>query len=123
MEGSEVVGLTLNEIQKKPEQVKLVFQDPNEQTTYELTFDGLLFETSRTTLNHTVKDIRFEPIVGYRASSQLRSLKKKPEDYRQLFIQMSDSTDENKRELLGVYKTYKISHSKHSGKNGQTKRG
>ncbi len=109
MEGSEVIGLKLDEIQKKPEQVRLIFENTASKDRYVMAFDGMLFETSGSTLNQVVKDVRFEHVIGFRAASQLRHLNQDPRHYRQMLIQMHGSTDENKRELLGVYKNNKIS--------------
>jgi len=45
MELSEIIiGTKLNEIQKKSDDVKLVFEDTKTNKVYVLTFDGLLFE-------------------------------------------------------------------------------
>lgn len=110
MEISEIiVGTTLNEIQKKTDNVKLVFENTRTNKAYVLTFNGLLFETSNPTLGKRVKSIQLTRTLGFRAISQLRSLNKNPNDYLQLFIQMEDSNENNKLELLGALKNYKVS--------------
>jgi len=110
MELSEIIiGTKLNEIQKKSDDVKLVFEDTKTNKVYVLTFDGLLFETSNPALNRRVKDIRLNSTLGFRAMSQLTHLNRNPNDYRQLFIQMEGSNDNNKLELLGALRNYKLS--------------
>jgi len=104
-----IVGSKLNEIQKKPDEVRLVFHNSSLRKSYILTFKGLLFETSTSTLNKKVKNILFKDSLGFRALTQLRSLDRNPENYRQLFIQMEGSTDENKIELVGAFRNYKFS--------------
>jgi hypothetical protein len=97
-----IVGTKLNEIQKKSDEVKLVFEN------HILIFKGLLFETSASTLNKRVKNVQVNNTLGFRATSQLRHLNRNPENYRQLFIQMEGSDDDNKLELLGAVRNYKI---------------
>jgi len=110
MDGDKVImGTTLNEIQKKPDEVKLIFEHPKTKKTYVLSFRGLLFETSGSTLNRRVKNIEVNETLGYRATSQLRHLNRNPNNYRQIFIQMEGSNDNNKLELLGAFRNYKIS--------------
>src|SRR5687767_5400243 len=103
MELSDVIiGTKLNEIQKKSDDVKLVFEDTKTNKVYILTFKGLLFESSAPTLNRRVKSIQLNNTLGFRATSQLRHLNRNPENYRQLFIQMVGSDDNHKLELLGA---------------------
>lgn len=97
-----IVGTKLNEIQKKSDEVKLVFEN------HILIFKGLLFETSASTLNKRVKNVQLNNTLGFRAISQLRHLNRNPENYRQLFIQMEGSDDNNKLELLGALRNYRI---------------
>jgi hypothetical protein len=105
-----IVGTQLNEIQKKSDEVKLVFQNQQSKKCYALTFNGLLFETSGSALNKRVKNIQFDNTLGFRAISQLRHLNKDPHKYRQIFIQMEGSDDNNKMELLAAFSDYKLSH-------------
>lgn len=110
MELSDVIiGTRLNEIQKKSDDVKLVFEDTKTNKVYILTFKGLLFETSAPTLNRRVKNIQLNNTLGFRATSQLRHLNRNPENYRQLFIQMEGSDDNHKLELLGALRNYRVS--------------
>ena len=76
-----------------------------------MTFEGLLFETSTPSLNRRVKNIELDDVLGFRviSQSQLRTLHKNPTNYRQLFIRMEGSNDDNKIELLGAFKKYKLS--------------
>ena len=104
-----IVGSKLNEIRKKPDEVKLIFENSKTNKVYVLSFKGLLFETSGSTLNRRVKNIQFNNTLGFRATSQLRYLKRNPQNYRQMFIQMEGSNDDNKLELLGAFRNYKIS--------------
>ncbi len=103
-----IVGSKLNEIQKKPDEVKLVFENLKTNKLYILTFKGLLFETSRSALNKKVKNIQLNKTLGFRAISQLRYLNRNPENYRQLFIQMDGSNEENKIELIGALRNFTI---------------
>ena len=105
---NEIIGAKLSEIQKKPDSVRLVFENPKTKKIYILTFKGLLFETSGVTLNKRVKQIHLADTLGFRAITQLRNLQRKPENYRQLFIQMEGSNDENKFELVGAHRNLKI---------------
>ena len=104
-----IVGTRLNEIRKKPDAIKLFFEDTKNNMMYVLSFKGLLFETSNPTLNKRVKNIQLNHSLGFRALSQLRYLNRNPENYRQLFIQMEGSDDNNKLELLGALRNYKVS--------------
>ena len=104
-----IIGTKLNEIQKKMNDVKLIFEDTKTNKVYVLTFEGLLLETSNPTLNKRVKNIQLDSVLGFRAISQLRHLKLNPGNYRQLFIQMEGSNENNKLELLGALKNYKVS--------------
>ena len=106
---SAIVGAKLNEIKKKDDEVKLYFEHTASHKIYVLTFEGLLFETSTPSLNKLVKNIELDDLLGFRVMSQLRTLHKNPTNYRQLFIRMEGSTDENKIELLGALKNYKLS--------------
>jgi hypothetical protein len=104
-----IVGAKLNEIQKKADEVKLFFEHAATHKIYVLTFEGLLFETSTPSLNRRVKNIELDDVLGFRVIAQLRTLHKNPTNYRQLFIRMEGSTDDNKIELLGALKNYKLS--------------
>lgn len=106
--GEIIVGTKLNEIQKKSDDVRLVFENTQTNKLYVLVFKGLLFETSSPTLNRRVKSIDLNNTLGYRAISQLRHLNRNPNNYRQLFIQMEGSNDNNKLELLGALTNYKV---------------
>jgi hypothetical protein len=110
MELSEIiVGTILNEIQKKSDEIKLVFEDTILNRVYVLTFKGLLFETSSPTLNKRVKKVQLTNVLGFRALAQLQHQNLNLNHYRQLFIQMEGSNDNNKLELLGALKDYKVS--------------
>ena len=109
MELREIVGTKLNEIQKKSDDVKLVFEDTKTNKVYVLTFKGLLFETSNPALSRRVKNVHLNDVLGFRAISQLRQLNRNPRSYRQLFIQMEGSNDNDKLELLGALRNYKVS--------------
>jgi hypothetical protein len=87
----------------------LVFEDTKTSKFYVLTFKGSLFETSNPTLSRRVKAIQLNNVLGFRAMSQLRQLNINPNKYRQLFIQMEGSSENNKVELLGALKDYKVS--------------
>ena len=106
---STIIGAKLNEIQKTADEVKLFFEQSATHRVYVLTFEGLLFETSTPSLNRRVKNIELDDVLGFRAISQLRNMHKNPSNYRQLFIRMEGSTDDNKIELLGALKNYKLS--------------
>jgi hypothetical protein len=103
-----IVGTRLNEIQKRPDDISLVFEDTRTNKVYILNFKGLLFETSGPTLNRKVKSIHLNNVLGFRATTQLRHLNRNPENYRQLYIQMEGSNDNNKLELLGALRNYKV---------------
>ncbi len=107
--GTLIVGSRLNEIQKKPNKVKLVFENTKTGETYALAFDGLLFETTGSALNRKVQNVQLGNVLGFKALTQLRYLDENPEDYNQLFIQMDGSTDEIKFELIGAARNLKLS--------------
>ena len=109
MELSQVIGTKLNEIQKKPDVIRLVFENTKTNKAYVLSFKGLLFETSSPTLNRRVKNIQVNRTLGFRALSQLRNLNRNPDNYRQLFIQMEGSDENNKFELVGALRNYRVS--------------
>ena len=110
--GDSIVGSKLSEIQKRPDQVKLVFQNSKLDKGYVLTFKGLLFETAGSSLNKKVRRAEINNTLGFRATSQLRQMDRDPKNYRQLFIQMEGSGDIDKFELLGAVRTYKLSSRK-----------
>lgn len=112
--GSIIIGAKLNEIQKTSDKVMLFFENPKTNESYVLTLRGLLFETSGSTLNKKVKNIQVNNTLGYRASSQLRYLKRDPQNYKQMYIQMEGSSEDNKFELLGAFRNFKISNKLHS---------
>ena len=115
MESSSIIiGAKLNEIQKKPDKVILFFENSRTKESYVLTMRGLLFETSGSTLNKKVLNIQVNKTLGYRASSQLRQLKRDPQKYKQIYIQMEGSSEENKFELLGAVRNFKISNQQHT---------
>jgi hypothetical protein len=110
MEVSDViVGTRLNEIHKKLNQVKLVFENEATSEIIVVAFEGLLLETSTPSLNHRVHIFSLTPGLGFRTTSQLRHLKQDPKHFRQLFIAMEGSTEENKSELLGAISNLKVS--------------
>ncbi|HVU55377.1 MAG TPA: hypothetical protein VHD83_09995 [Puia sp.] len=110
MESSKVIiGATLSEIQKKTDKVKLVFENKRSKKAFTLTFDGFLLETAGPALNRKVKDILYSNVLGFRTLSQVRSLHKSPNKYRQILIQMEGSTEDHKLELLGAFKALKLS--------------
>lgn len=104
-----IVGSKLNEIQKKPDEVKLVFEDMKSHKIYVLTFNGLLFETAGLILNKKVRNIQLKDRLGFRALSNLRSLDISPKDYQQLYIQMEGSSEDNKLELIGAMRNFRLS--------------
>ncbi len=53
-----IIGATLNEIQKKTDKVKLVFENKKTKKAFTLTFDGFLLETSGSALEKKVKDVQ-----------------------------------------------------------------
>ena len=107
--GSALIGSKLSEIQKKSDEVKLIFENPKINKAFILTFKGLLFETSGSTLSKRVKNIQLNNVLGFRAVTQLQHLNRRLENYRQLFIQMEGSNEDNKMELIGALRNYKIS--------------
>jgi hypothetical protein len=104
-----IVGTTLSEIQKKSDKVKLVFEHKRTKKAFIMTFDGFLLETVGSALSKKVKDVQLSNVLGFRTSSEVRSLNKDPHKYRQMLIQMEGSTDDNKFELLGAFKNYRLS--------------
>jgi len=105
-----IVGATLNEIQKKTDKVKLVFENKRTKKAFTMTFDGFLLETSGSALEKKVKDVQLSHVLGFRTLSQVRTLHKKPQDYQQILIQMEGSTEDYKLELLGAFKNnYRLS--------------
>jgi hypothetical protein len=112
---SKLVGSKLNKIQKEPDLVTLVFENSKKGRRYVLTFNGILFETTASTLNKKVKHVQINDTLGIRALSQIRSLNRSPRKYRQIYIQMEGSSEENKLELLGALRTLKISNRSQAG--------
>lgn len=105
---SVVVGATLNEIQKKTDHVKVVFENKALGRIFTMSFDGFLLETAGSALDKRVGDVKISRVLGFRTRSQVKSLGKDPGDYQQLLIQMEGSSDGYKLELLGAFKNYKI---------------
>ena len=105
---NDIIGSKLNEIQKNSEGIKLVFENSKTHKVYVLKFDGLLFETSVSAINRKVKTLQWTDNLGFRAMSTLRQMQRNPNNYKQLFIQMEGSNDNNKLELIGAFEKYKI---------------
>jgi hypothetical protein len=105
---SIVVGATLNEIQKKSDHVKMVFENKKIGRVFTMSFDGFLLETAGSALDQRVGDVKISRVLGFRTMSQVRAQGKDPSDYQQLLIQMEGSRDDYKLELLGAFKNYKI---------------
>ncbi len=103
-----IVGATLNEIQKKADHVKVVFQNDKNGRTFTMSFDGFLLETSGSALGRRVSDVKVSSVLGFRTMTQVRAFGKDPHDYRQLLIQMEGSTDDYKLELFAAFRQYKI---------------
>ena len=112
---STLIGAKLNKIQKEPDLVTLVFENSKKGRRYVLTFNGMLFETTASTLNKIVKHVQINDTLGISALSQIRSLNRSPRKYRQIYIQMEGSSEENKLELLGALRTIKISNRSQTG--------
>lgn len=105
---STIIGLKLIEINKNIDDIKLIFEDTNSNVAYLLTFKGYLFETGFVALNKRVENARLRRILGFKAVTQLRYEGENPSDFKQLFIQMEGSEDENKIELISVFKEYTL---------------
>jgi hypothetical protein len=103
-----IVGMTLEEIQKKPDLVKVVFENKRTRQTVTLSFDGVLLETGGSSLNKRVEDLKINQVLGFRTSTQLLSQRKNPQRYRELLIRMEGSTDDYKLELVGAFLPGKI---------------
>jgi hypothetical protein len=108
MEINELVGYKLQEIRKTGNQVKLFFKNQQVHKEVELSFRGFLFETSILATNRNVSSIELGSATGFRAITLLRREQLNPEEYRQLFIQMSGSSEENKIELICVFTSYRL---------------
>lgn len=103
-----LIGTRLNQIQKLPDVIKLSFEDLKTGKRYLLSFNGLLFETSGSALNRRVKNIQLDTALGILVIHQLRYLNRNTGNYRQLYIEMEGSNEENKLELIGALRTFKI---------------
>ena len=100
----------MNEIQKKTDKVKLVFENKRTKKAYTMVFDGFLLETSGSALEKRVKDVQLSQVLGFRTRSQVQTLHKNPHDYQQILIQMEGSTEDYKLELLGAFRNnYRLS--------------
>lgn len=97
-----IIGSRLHEIQKKPDEVRLVFEDTHSRRIYVLTFKGVLFETAELTLNKKVKNIQLKNRPGFRPLSYLHSLDRNPGNYKQLFIQTEGSSDDMRKKLQSL---------------------
>src|ERR1700722_693127 len=95
-----IIGTTVEEIQKKPDLVKVVFENKRTRKTLTLSFDGVLLETAGSSLNKRVEDVKINQVLGFRTSTQLLSQRKNPQRYRELLIRMEGSTDDYKLELV-----------------------
>ena len=109
MEINELIGYKLQEIRKTGNQVRLSFNNRQLHKEVELSFTGFLFETSMLATNRNVSSIELGSATGFRAITLLRREQLNPNEYRQLFMQMSGSSEENKIELICVFKSYRLS--------------
>jgi hypothetical protein len=116
-----IVGTTLEEIQKKPDLVKVVFENKRTRQTLTLSFDGVLLETAGSSLNKRVEEVKINQVLGFRTSTQLLSQRKNPQKYRELLIRMEGSTDDYKLELVGAFMQDKITLKSNASSAGKSK--
>jgi hypothetical protein len=108
MEINELVGFKLIEIQKTGAFIKLFFKGSGKNQDFELSYKGLLFETSTSAINKQIAMIHLKSVLGFKAITQLRFQNVNPSEYQQLYIQMRGSTEDWKIELICVFKDYTL---------------
>ena len=109
MEIEELENTKLVEISKKDQDSNsIIFERPRSRDKFKLEFKGWVFETPYSVLNKRVGYVNIRKALGFQAHSQLQYLHKDPAGYKQLLIQMQDSNDEHKVELICVFKNHKL---------------
>jgi hypothetical protein len=108
MEINHLEGFKLIEIRKTGDKINLIFKRSGHSQKIELSFKGLLFETSTSAITKQVERIDLKNVLGFKAITQLRHQKLNPSEYKQLLIQMEGSSEEYKIELICVFKEYKL---------------
>jgi len=103
-----IIGLKLIEINKNVDDIKMIFEDANSNVVYILTFKGYLFETGYVALNKRVEHANLRRTLGFKAVTQLRYEGENPAEFKQLLIQMEGSDDENKIEIISVFKEFSL---------------
>ena len=103
-----ITGQKLIEIQKGVNLIKIVFENNLDQSNTILSFQGYLFETNISVLNRKVEYANLRNTLGFKAVAQLRYDKQDFTAFKQLLIQMEGTDDENKIELIAVFKSYTI---------------
>ena len=103
-----IIGLKLIEINKNVDDIKMIFEDVNSNVVYILTFKGYLFETGYVALNKRVEHANLRRTLGFKAVTQLRYEGENPAEFKQLLIQMEGSDDENKIEIISVFKEFSL---------------
>jgi hypothetical protein len=106
MDINNITDSQLVEITKKPSNNELVFRLRNRKNI-KLNFKGLMFETTYPAINRKVKHIELRRVLGFKGLTQLRHTGQDPKGYQQLLIQMGEE-NEDKIELICVFKTYKL---------------
>jgi len=105
----KITGFRLVEIQKGVGLIKLAFENEADHSLVVVSFDGYLFETNISVLNRKVEYANLRKVLGFKALAQLRFDNKNISDYQQLLIQMEGTDDENKIELIAVFKSFSLS--------------
>jgi hypothetical protein len=108
MEIESINSSKLVEIRKTGGNTELTFEKTTSKKKLHLFFEGFLFETPYPALNRKVERIEMRHVLGFKAITSLQSQHKNPSDYKQLLIQMDQTTDEHKIELICVFKTFQL---------------
>jgi hypothetical protein len=107
MEIESINSSKLVEIRKTGLNTELTFEKRSKKKLH-LFFEGFLFETPYPALNRKVERIEMRHVLGFKAITSLQSQHKNPSDYKQLLIQMDQTSDDHKIELICVFKTFQL---------------
>ena len=108
---TDITGLQLVEIKKNVNDIKLILKDPSTNVKKVLSFEGYLFESGISGLNRRIIQVNVRNVLGFKAVNQLQYDGVNTRDYKQILFEMEGSFDDNKIELIAVFKKISFSNS------------
>lgn len=107
-----IEGLKLFEIKKRENVIKLTFVDNDLNKTI-LRFKGFMFETDSSPVGSVIGNVNIRETLGFKTICEFNYRYEDSFGYKQLLIEAVGSNEDLKRELICVFKKYKIKTIKH----------